>query len=258
MRSRRFRSCSSSCSSSSRQRIEPVLQEVGQEKGLHFIFNGPDSGLVWADTGLDISTDVIRSRPRRRRSRRLRRRNRRWHPPSHPAGERRESPAFSIASASRYPSLLVDAIDEHEPGRRIVAVKNVTVNEEFFQGHFPGAPLMPGVLMIEALDAGGDAAAARARPMASVRPRVAARRRQREVPQAGRARRPLASRGRRSIAARRDSSAPARWPTSTARWSPRRSWCWRSTTDCGDDRPAGARRIRAPTLAPARTSGRTP
>ena len=51
----------------------------------------------------------------------------------------------------RYPSLLVDAIAEHEDGRRLVAVKNVTVNEEFFQGHFPGAPLMPGVLMLEAL-----------------------------------------------------------------------------------------------------------
>ena len=51
----------------------------------------------------------------------------------------------------RYPSLLVDAITEHEPGRRLVAVKNVTVNEEFFQGHFPGAPLMPGVLMLETL-----------------------------------------------------------------------------------------------------------
>ena len=51
----------------------------------------------------------------------------------------------------RYPALLVDDIIEHEPGRRVVAVKNVTVNEEFFQGHFPGAPLLPAVLMLESL-----------------------------------------------------------------------------------------------------------
>jgi UDP-N-acetylglucosamine acyltransferase len=51
----------------------------------------------------------------------------------------------------RYPSMLVDSITEHEAGRRLVAVKNVTVNEEFFQGHFPGAPLLPAVLMLETL-----------------------------------------------------------------------------------------------------------
>ncbi len=51
----------------------------------------------------------------------------------------------------RYPSMLVDVITEYDAGRRLVAVKNVTVNEEFFQGHFPGTPLMPAVLMLEAL-----------------------------------------------------------------------------------------------------------
>jgi UDP-N-acetylglucosamine acyltransferase len=51
----------------------------------------------------------------------------------------------------RYPSFLIDAVTSHEPGDRLVAVKNVTVSEDFFQGHFPGAPLMPAVLMIEAL-----------------------------------------------------------------------------------------------------------
>ena len=50
----------------------------------------------------------------------------------------------------RYPSFLVDSIVDYEPGRSITAIKNVTFNEEFFQGHFPGMPLMPGVLMIEA------------------------------------------------------------------------------------------------------------
>lgn len=56
----------------------------------------------------------------------------------------------------RYPFLLVDRVTELEPGRRIVAIKNVTINEPFFQGHFPGRPVMPGVLIIEAMaQAGG-------------------------------------------------------------------------------------------------------
>jgi len=56
----------------------------------------------------------------------------------------------------RYPFLLVDRVVEIDSGRRIVAVKNVTVNEPFFSGHFPGRPLMPGVLLCEAVvQAGG-------------------------------------------------------------------------------------------------------
>jgi beta-hydroxyacyl-ACP dehydratase FabZ len=56
----------------------------------------------------------------------------------------------------RYPFLLVDRVVELEVGRRVVCVKNVTVNEPFFQGHFPGHPIMPGVLLCEALaQAGG-------------------------------------------------------------------------------------------------------
>jgi 3-hydroxyacyl-[acyl-carrier-protein] dehydratase len=51
----------------------------------------------------------------------------------------------------RYPFLLVDRIDEIVPGERIVGTKNVTINEPFFQGHFPGHPIMPGVLIIEAM-----------------------------------------------------------------------------------------------------------
>ena len=51
----------------------------------------------------------------------------------------------------RYPFLLVDRVIEMELGKRITAIKNVTINEPFFPGHFPGSPVMPGVLILEAM-----------------------------------------------------------------------------------------------------------
>jgi len=51
----------------------------------------------------------------------------------------------------RFPFLLIDRVRECEPGKRIVAIKNVTVNEPYFSGHFPDRPIMPGVLILEAM-----------------------------------------------------------------------------------------------------------
>ena len=57
----------------------------------------------------------------------------------------------------RYPFLLIDRVIDITRGQRIVAIKNVTVNEPFFQGHFPGYPIMPGVLIVEAIAQAGGA-----------------------------------------------------------------------------------------------------
>jgi UDP-3-O-[3-hydroxymyristoyl] N-acetylglucosamine deacetylase/3-hydroxyacyl-[acyl-carrier-protein] dehydratase len=71
-------------------------------------------------------------------------------------GDRRDPTAMDVTRIMRvmphrYPFLLVDRIVEIEPERRIVGLKNVTINEPFFQGHFPGHPIMPGVLIVEAM-----------------------------------------------------------------------------------------------------------
>lgn len=62
-----------------------------------------------------------------------------------------EIDAILKALPHRYPFLLVDRILEYEKEKRIIGIKNVTFNEPFFQGHFPGRPIMPGVLIVEAM-----------------------------------------------------------------------------------------------------------
>ncbi len=64
----------------------------------------------------------------------------------------------------RYPFLLVDKIVEFEENKRITGIKNVTINEPFFQGHFPGHPIMPGVLLLEAMAQTGGVLALKSAP----------------------------------------------------------------------------------------------
>ncbi|HEU5180922.1 MAG TPA: 3-hydroxyacyl-ACP dehydratase FabZ [Candidatus Polarisedimenticolia bacterium] len=64
----------------------------------------------------------------------------------------------------RYPFLLVDRVVELEEGKRIVAIKNVSFNEPYFQGHFPGNPIMPGVLVVEAMAQAGAVLLLHSRP----------------------------------------------------------------------------------------------
>ena len=66
-------------------------------------------------------------------------------------GDAADLEAILASLPHRYPRLLIDRMVEHVPGRLARALKNVTVNEPFFQGHFPGYPVMPGVMVIEAL-----------------------------------------------------------------------------------------------------------
>jgi 3-hydroxyacyl-[acyl-carrier-protein] dehydratase len=56
---------------------------------------------------------------------------------------------------NRYPIIYIDYVDSIDPGKKIIATKNVTINEDFFQGHFPGNPVMPGALILETLAQAG-------------------------------------------------------------------------------------------------------
>ena len=228
------------------RKLNPVLDKVAKEKQVHMVFNATESGLVWADPTMDLTSDIIKAldsaapaaaapappaattkpaapaappRPRRSSAARavragrpaagaaagghssgaagafgLRRRTRfRDHVTAPDAPSSPDLTALLPRHAYRYPARLVDAIVAYEPGRRLVAIKQVTVNEEFFQGHFPGLPLMPAVLQIESLTQAAVGAGARAlRPADG--PGGAARHHRREVPARRRARRPAPAR----------------------------------------------------------------
>lgn len=72
----------------------------------------------------------------------------------------------------RYPFLLIDRILEFELGKRIIGLKNVTINEPFFQGHFPGHPIMPGVLQLEAMAQTGGVLALKSIPPEEVKNKI--------------------------------------------------------------------------------------
>ncbi len=72
----------------------------------------------------------------------------------------------------RYPFLLIDRILEFEVDKKIVGMKNVTINEPFFQGHFPGHPIMPGVLLLEAMAQTGGVLAMKSIPAEDVKKKV--------------------------------------------------------------------------------------
>jgi beta-hydroxyacyl-ACP dehydratase FabZ len=72
----------------------------------------------------------------------------------------------------RYPFLLIDRILEFEANKRVVGIKNVTINEPFFQGHFPGHPIMPGVLLLEAMAQTGGVLALKSIPEEEVQKKV--------------------------------------------------------------------------------------
>ena len=144
--------------------------------------------------------------------------------------------------------MLVDAITEHEPGRRLVAVKNVTVNEEFFQGHFPGAPTLPGVLMLESLSQVAAILLLQREGAPPDTRDLSARRERREVPPAGRARRPAAARDLARPPARVARARAGDARTSAIRSSPKPSCC---SASC----PTAPKSIRRPSCIPSAQVG---
>ena len=135
---------------------------------------------------------------------------------------------------SQYPFVLVDRVLEHDPAGRLVAIKNVTGSEEFFEGHFPGAPVMPGVLLMESLAQAAGIWLLHDAPDPGAARGPRGRHRRRQVPPARRARRPAAPRG--AVLHRRGALCRVRGEVRRA------SSAWRRPRCCCRSRDAAAAR----------------
>ncbi len=197
-------------------RLEPVLQEIGREKGLHFIFNGPDAGLVWADNALDISADVIKKLDAAK-----------------PAGNKPPVqwnagiPRVLDRLRDRYPSLLVDQIEEHEAGSGSSPSRTSPSTRSSSRATTRARRCCPAVLTIEALTQVSTLLLLEQRAGHPARPRRVLRGVDNGPSSAARWCRATgcASRSRSARATVRWSASSGR-PSSTARSSPKPNSCW--------------------------------
>ena len=163
--------------------LQEVIRDYGEREGYTLILEATSSAVLYGTKSADLTDEVMKRTTARG-----------------PARRSRMIGYHEIAALlpHRFPFQFIDRVLEFEDGERIVALKNVSINEPFFRGHFPEQPLMPGVLICEALAQAGALLAHRSTdgvgPGRVVR---AHRARPRALPPPGAARRPAAPRGDR-------------------------------------------------------------
>ena len=214
-------------------KLGPIYQQVMQKRGANVMVEVGST--LATSTTLDVTNDVLAAsmrpyrrsrRPRRARTRSSSRRaaNIVNDQPAGAAIGPLDIKRVMAALPHRYPMLLVDRVESLDPDKGIIAIKAVTINEPFFQGHFPGRPIMPGVLIVEALAQAAGVLAVEALGLAGSGKLVyfmaieGAKFRA-----AGRAGRAAQARGRIRSEARHASASSPVVRASTASWLPRRT-----------------------------------